>query len=93
MVTAAADDEAGAVTTGKAVVGAALLGLGCCPQPSSTSAQGMLLRRIQDKVRQHTLQAAGANALDAKQIGRLLEALELGSKRDDGFGTPRAHAG
>ena len=91
MVTAATDDEAGTLSV--AAIGAALLGLGCCPQPSSTSATGMLLRRIQDKVRQHTLQAAGANALDAKQIGGLLEALELRAKRDDGFGTPRPHAG
>src|SRR5260221_10072866 len=60
--------------------------------PSAKCQVPTLLRRVQNKVRQHTLQAAWANALHAQQVGRMPEALQLGAQSEDGLRALRANA-
>src|SRR5688572_16012559 len=43
-------------------------------------------RRVQNKMRQHTLETARANPPHAQQIGRLPEAFELRAERHDRLG-------
>src|SRR5689334_11742938 len=63
---AAAGARAGGITSARCWLGAE-------QATTSTQPTSPLRRRIQNKMRQHTLQPARANALDAQKIGDLSE--------------------
>src|SRR6478609_9178100 len=55
--------------------------------------KGQRSLRVENKVRQHTLQTSWANALHAQQIRRVLEALQLRAQRHDGLRALHANTG